>query len=76
MDSEYSGFPELIRLDHMRLLFYSSRGEKKSNNQIAVISDGSTQYLTVEPSSESKRMDTKGGKWRGVGGGMNWEIGI
>ena len=26
---------------------------------------------------ENKRMDTKGGKWRGVGGGgMNWEIGI
>ena len=25
-----------------------------------------------------KRMDTKGGKWRGVGGGgvMNWDIGI
>ena len=26
---------------------------------------------------ENKRMDTKGGKWRGRGGGvMNWEIGI
>ena len=27
---------------------------------------------------ENKRMDTKGGKWCGVGvgGGMNWEIGI
>ena len=25
---------------------------------------------------ENKRMDTKGGKWWGGGGGMNWEIGI
>ena len=26
---------------------------------------------------ENKRMDTKGGKWRGGGGGvMNWEVGI
>ena len=27
---------------------------------------------------ENKHMDTKAGKWRGVGGGggMNWEIGI
>ena len=28
---------------------------------------------------ENKRMDAKGGKWRGAGGGgggMNWEIGI
>ena len=26
---------------------------------------------------EDKRMDTKGGKWRGGGGGgMNWDIGI
>ena len=25
---------------------------------------------------ENKRMGTKGGKWRGVGGRMNWEIGI
>ena len=28
--------------------------------------------------SENKRMDTNGGKWRGMGGegGMNWAIGI
>ena len=26
---------------------------------------------------DNKRMDTKGGKWRGWGrGGMNWEIGL
>ena len=29
MKSEYSKFPELIRLDHMRLLFYSPRKKKK-----------------------------------------------
>ena len=25
---------------------------------------------------ENKHMDTKGGKWQGGGGVMNWEIGI
>ena len=33
--------------------------------------------LNRDTDVENKRMDTKGGKWRGqVGGGMNWEIGV
>ena len=35
------------------------------------------QGRNIDTDVENKRMDTKGGKWRGGGGGgMNWEIRI
>ena len=55
--------------------------EKKKKETINILVCDSTitglQGRNRDTDVENKRMDTKGGKWRGVGGGgMNWEIGI